>query len=103
MIIVLVPHKNLPSVFEATREAIIAMAADAGATSHTSSVPPGVLAGDFETAWGVLTKDLRCARRFDEVDDAIAHYRQFNDELTLQLQTLILTALGRLKGGSARR
>jgi hypothetical protein len=101
VIVVLVPHKNPPSVFESTREAIIVMAADASAvTTHTSSIPPGLLAGDFETAWGVLTKDLRSAEAFDGVDDASAYYQKFPDGLSIQLHTHIMTALRRIKEGS---
>jgi len=102
VIVILVPHKNPPSVFEATREAIIIMAADvSAATTHTSSIPPGMLAGDFETAWGVLTKDLRSAEKFDHIDAAIAHYQRFPDELTIQLNAHIMTALRRIKNGNA--
>jgi hypothetical protein len=101
VIVILVPHKNPPSVFEATREAIVVMAADvSAATTHTSSIPPGMLAGDFETAWGVLTKDLRSAEMFDHIDDAIAHYRRFPDGLTIQLNAHIMTALHRIKSGT---
>ena len=98
MIVVFVPHKYPPSVFESTREAIIVMAADASAmATHTSSIPPGLMAGDFETAWGVLTKDLRSAEAFETVDDAIAHYQAFPEGLSIQLNTHILTALRRIK------
>jgi len=104
VIVILVPHKNPPSVFEATREAIIVMAADvSAATTHTSSIPPGMLAGDFETAWGVLTKDLRSAEKFDHIDAAIAHYQRFPDELTIQLNAHIMTALRRIKNGTLER
>jgi len=104
VIVVLVPHKNPPSVFEATREAIIFMAADASAaTTHTTSIPPGLLAGDFETAWGVLTKDLRSAAMFDDVDEAIEHYQGLPDGLTIQLISHIITALRRIKSGAAER
>jgi hypothetical protein len=101
VIVVFVPHKNPPSVFESTREALIVMAADASAlTTHTSSIPPGLLAGDFETAWGVLTKDLRSAEAFDSVDDAIAHYQAFPDGLSIPLNSHIMTALQRIKEGN---
>jgi hypothetical protein len=101
VIVIWVPHKNPPSVFETTREAIIVMAADvSAATTHTSSIPPGLLAGDFETAWGVLTKDLRSAERFDHIDDAIAHYQRFPECLTIQLNAHIMTALRRIKNGT---
>jgi hypothetical protein len=104
VIVILVPHKNPPSVFEATREAIIVMAADvSAATTHTSSIPPGMLAGDFETAWGILTKDLRSAEKFDHIDEALAHYQRFPDELTIQLNAHIMTALRRIKNGTRER
>ena len=104
MIVILVPHKNPPSVFEATREAIIIMAADvSAATTHTSSIPPGLLAGDFETAWGVLTKDLRSAEMFNHIDEAIAHYRLFPEGLTIQINSHIMTALRRIKNGTHER
>lgn len=104
MIVIFVPHKNPPSVFEASREAIIIMAADVSAAStHTSSIPPGLLAGDFETAWCILTKDLHSAEMFDHVDDAIAHYQRFPDGLTIQLSAHIMTALRRIKDGSLDR
>ena len=104
MIVILVPHKNPPSVFEATREAIIIMAADvSAATTHTSSIPPGMLAGDFETAWGVLTKDLRSAEMFDHIDEAIAHYQRFPEGLTIQINAHIMTALRRIKSGTLER
>jgi hypothetical protein len=104
VIVILVPHKNPPSVFEATREAIIVMAADvSAATTHTSSIPPGMLAGDFETSWGVLTKDLRSAERFDHIDQAIAHYQRFPKGLTIQVNAHIMTALRRIKNSSLER
>jgi hypothetical protein len=104
VIVILVPHKNPPSVFEATREAIIFMAADASAaTTHSTSIPPGLLAGDFETAWGVLTKDLRTAGLFDDVDQAIEYYQGLPDGLTIQLSSHIITALRRIKSGSLER
>lgn len=104
MIVIFVPHKHPPSVFEATREAIIVMAADASATTtHTSSIPPGMLAGDFETAWGVLTKDLRSAEIFDDIDEAIVHYQRFPDGLSIQLNAHIMTALQRIKSGNAEK
>ena len=104
VIVILVPHKNPPSVFEATREAIIVMAADvSAATTHTSSIPPGMLAGDFETAWGVLTKDLRSAQMFDHIDEAIAHYQRFPEGLTIQVNAHIMTALRRIKNSNLER
>ncbi len=104
MIVILVPHKNPPSVFEATREAIIVMAADvSAATTHTSSIPPGMLGGDFETAWSVLTKDLRSAEKFDHIDAAIAHYQRFPAGLTILLNAHIMTALRRIKNGTLER
>jgi hypothetical protein len=84
-------------VFETTRDAIVLLATEASATStHTSSIPPGVMAGEFETSWAILTKDLRAARYFENAFAALAHYRQTSDGISRGQHAQILSALGRL-------
>jgi hypothetical protein len=105
VIAILIPHRKPPMVFETTREEIVVMATDASATStHTSSIPPGLLGGEFDTAWAVLTKDLHSAQHFENVDEALTHYKALKDGLTLPQHALVMTALQRIaEGGSPRR
>ena len=75
MIIVLVPHAGALKVFAASAEEVVAMVSDTSETgSYVASLPPGVIAGEFEAAWIRLTIDLRHARHFDTVDDAWQYY-----------------------------
>jgi hypothetical protein len=62
LIAVFVPHMNPPSVFETSEEQLQVMARDAtGERTHTSSVPPGVIGGEFAIAWATPLKI--CATR----------------------------------------
>jgi hypothetical protein len=88
-------------VFETTPDAIVLLATEASATStHTSSIPPGLMAGEFETSWAILTKDLRAARYFDNASAALAHYRQTSGGISRGQHSQILSALGRLETGA---
>lgn len=98
MIAIFVPHLSPPMVFETTPDALVLLATEASATStHTSSIPPGLMAGEFETSWAILTKDLRAARYFENASAALAHYRQTSDGISRGQHAQILSALGRLE------
>jgi hypothetical protein len=52
----------------------------------------------------VLTKDLHSAQHFENVDEALTHYKALKDGLTLPQHALVMTALQRIaEGGSQRR
>ena len=98
MIAVLVPHLNPPSVIETTRDGLVLMVTDASSTTtHTSSIPPGLMAGEFKTAWAILTKDLRSAKHFDNARLALAYYRESSDGISVRQHAQILSALGRIE------
>ena len=97
MIVIFVPYRKPVTVFEATREAIGLMATDSSATAtHTSSIPPGLLVGDFETCWSVLTKDLQWARHFESVKEALAYLSGPLHGLTIQQHAAVVTGLMRI-------
>lgn len=104
MIVIFVPYRKPVSVFETTREAIGLMATDSSASAtHTSSIPPGLLAGDFETCWGVLTKDLQCALHFETVKKALAYLNGPMHGLTIQQHAAVVTGLLRIEARSTQR
>jgi len=73
------------------------MATDSSATAtHTSSIPPGLLVGDFETCWSVLTKDLQWARHFESVKEALAYLSGPLHGLTIQQHAAVVTGLMRI-------
>jgi hypothetical protein len=97
LIVIFVPYRKPVMVFETTKDAIGLMATDSSATAtHTSSIPPGLLAGDFETCWDVLTKDLQCARHFETVKEALAFLSGPTHGLTIQQHAAVVTALMRI-------
>jgi hypothetical protein len=94
MIIVLVPHAGALKVFAASAEEVVAMVSDTSETgSYVASLPPGVVAGDFEAAWIRLAIDLQHARHFDTLDDARRYYALHRDGLPNVRHVSILTAL----------
>jgi hypothetical protein len=98
VIVVFVPHRHPPTIFETTREGVILQASDTSEDSaHTQSIPPGTPGGEFETAWAILTKDLQSAQHFETVDEARTYYAE-DRGLTLQQRVLIFTRLMRLGG-----
>jgi hypothetical protein len=100
MIVVLVPHKNPPSVFETTREQVVLMLRDTSATgSYVASIPPGALGSEFDVAWDALTKDMKTARYFETVEEALTYYEAPRDGLSLQQHARIIHALKRLSSG----
>ena len=96
MIIVLVPQKNPPSVLDTTREAVVLMVRDTSATgSYVASLPPGSLGLDFEDAWSALTRDMKTAKYFETVEEAMTYYASVRDGLSWQEHAHILSALKR--------
>jgi hypothetical protein len=98
LIVIFVPYRKPVAVFETTKEAIGLMATDssAGAT-HTSSIPPGLLVGDFATCWSVLTKDLQCAHYFGTVEQARAYFDAPKHGLTIQQHAAVVSGLIRIE------
>jgi hypothetical protein len=98
LIVIFVPHRTPVAVFETTKAAIGLMATDssAGAT-HTSSIPPGLLAGDFATCWAVLTKDLQFADYFATVEAALDYFDGPKNGLTIQQHAAIVSGLRRIE------
>ena len=103
MIVVFVPARNPPRVFESTLAELVLMANSSDESTHTQSTPPGTPDGAFETAWAILTKDLHSAMRFKNIDEARFHYRAIPDGLTVQQHAAILTGLARLERASGTR
>jgi hypothetical protein len=97
VIVVLVPARSPPKVFEATVADLVLMANSSDEHTHTQSIPPGTPEGTFETAWAVLTKDLHSARRFRDLDEARAFYADIPDGLSVQQHSAILMGLARLE------
>ncbi len=102
MIVIFVPYRKPVAVFETTKEGIGLMAIDssAGAT-HTSSIPPGLLAGDFESCWSVLTKDLQCAHYFGTVQQALEYFDVPKNGLTIQQHAAVVSGLMRIEAKRA--
>jgi hypothetical protein len=97
LIVIFVPYRKPVRVFEATREEIGILATDTSATAiHTSSIPPGLLAGDFETCWRVLAKDLQFAWRFAAVHEALEFLNGPSHGLTIQQHAAVVSALVRI-------
>ena len=97
MIIVLVPQKNPPSVLDTTREAVVLMVRDTSATgSYVASLPPGSLGLDFEDAWSALTRDMKTAKYFETVEEAMTYYASVRDGLSWQEHARIIGALKRI-------
>jgi hypothetical protein len=97
VIIVLVPQKNPPSVLDTTREAVVLMVRDTSATgSYVASLPPGSLGLDFEGAWSALTRDMKTAKYFETVEEAMTYYASVRDGLSWQEHAHILGALKRI-------
>lgn len=103
MIVVFVPARNPPRVFESTVASLVLMANLSDESTHTQSVPPGTPDGAFETAWAILTKDLHSAKLFKDVDEARSYYANLPDGLTVQQHAAILTGLARLAHAPGRR
>jgi hypothetical protein len=97
VIVVFVPARNPPRVFESTLAELVLMANSSDESTHTQSIPPGTPDGAFETAWAILTKDLHCAKLFKDIDEARSHYGDNPDGLTVQQHAAILTGLARLE------
>jgi hypothetical protein len=96
MIVVLVPHKNPPSVLNTTREEVVLSVSDTSATgSYVASMPPGSLTLNFEEAWNALTKDMKTARYFETVEEALRYYDSACDGLSVQQHARIIDALKR--------
>jgi hypothetical protein len=102
MIIVLVPHAGAPKVFAASAEEVVAMVSDTSETgSYVASLPPGVVAGEFEAAWIKLTIDLRHAKHFGTVADAWQYYALNSYGLPNVRYVSILTALNAMGTSTA--
>jgi hypothetical protein len=96
MIVVLVPHKNPPSVLNTTREGVVLMMRDTSATgSYVASMPPGSLSLIFEEAWSALTKDMKTAKYFETAEEALRYYESVCDGLSVQQYARIFDALKR--------
>jgi hypothetical protein len=99
LIVVFVPYRKPVIVLEATKEEVGIMATDStAAATHTSSIPPGLLAGDFEACWSALTKDMQFAHHFATVKEALAFFRGPSHGLTIQQLATVITGLQRLTG-----
>jgi hypothetical protein len=100
MIVVLVPYKSPPSVLNTTREEMVLRVRDTSATgSYVASIPAGSLGLGFEDAWNALTKDMRTAKYFETVEEAMTYYESVRDGLSLQQHARIIDALKRLSDG----
>ena len=96
MIVVFVPARNPPRVFQSTLAELVLMANSSDGSTHTQSIPPGTPDGALETAWAILTKDLHSAMLFDDLDGARSHFAAVPDGLTARQHAAILTGLARL-------
>jgi hypothetical protein len=97
VIVVLVPHKNPPSVLDTTREQLVLTVRDTSATgSYVASLPPGSVGSDFEGAWSALTRDMKTARYFETVEEAMRYYASLRDGLSWREHACIIGALKRL-------
>jgi len=104
MIVVFVPARNPPIVFQATVAALVLMANDSSnESSHTQSVPPGTPDGAFETAWAILTKDLQSAKLFKNVEEARSHFADIPDGFSVHQYAAVLTGLARVEDAAATR
>jgi hypothetical protein len=75
---------------------VVLMVRDTSATgSYVASIPAGSLGLDFEEAWSALTKDMKTAKHFETVEEALRHYESACDGLSLQQQARIIDALKR--------
>jgi hypothetical protein len=97
MIVVLIPYTGVPRVFSASRDELVAMVSDTSKTgSYVASLPPGVIASEFESAWIRLTLDLKDARYFYTVDEALRYYEASREGLNNVQRANILSALSGL-------
>jgi hypothetical protein len=100
VIVVLVPYKSPPSVLDTTREAVVLRVRDTSATgSYVASLPPGSLGLEFDDAWSALTKDMKTAKYFGTVKEALTYYESARDGLSLPEHARIIGALKRLSSG----
>lgn len=97
MIVVFVPARNPPKVFETTLAGLMLLANSSDENTHTQSIPPGTPDGAFDVAWAMLTKDLQSAELFQDLDEARAHYADIPDGLTVKQHSAILMGLARLE------
>ncbi len=97
MIVVLVPARGAPHVLDVTAEQVVLLARNAHADiPHTSSIPPGVYASEFDEAWAVLTKDMFHARYFDSVNEGLRFYSAARHPLAAHQTGAVMALLKRL-------
>ena len=99
MIVVFIAYMHPPLAFETTEAQLIAQAMDVA--SHVATLPNRATPSDFGTAWALLTRDLKTAFQFPDVDAARAHVLN-DDQLSMHERTMIISALERLSRSTLR-
>lgn len=83
MIVVLVPRGKPLQIMQMTRPQFVQLVSEAGENGHyLATLPPWRTSGDFERAWIKYTSDMKCARHFEDVAAALAHYEETRDGLS---------------------
>jgi hypothetical protein len=104
MIIILVPHRNPPSVLDKTPKEIVMMVRDTSATgSYIATWPPGETERAFEGAWVALTKDMKSAQHFETLEEAMKHYETVPPELTVHQHSRVVDGLQRLAEAAGKQ
>ncbi len=98
MILVLVPHNKPVEVLRITeREVVLRVRTIGERGQYLATLPPGRTAGDLEQAWVKYTRDMKRARRFEDVTAALDHYQRERDGLSAAEHARILKLLHELQ------
>ncbi len=94
MIILLVPRGKPLQMLQMTRPRFVQMVREIGENGHyLATLPPRRASGDFEQAWLRYTSDMKCARYFEDVAAALAHYEETRDGLSTMEHARVLKML----------
>lgn len=94
LVVIFLSATQPAEVFETTQGGLIEQANEMAA--HTRTIPGNVAIQDFDTAWTILTRDMKLAYHFTDVDAARRHVAGERG-LTLHERTILLSALDRLE------
>jgi hypothetical protein len=92
MFVVFLAPYHPPIAFETTTHQLIAQAMDAATGTHSDTVA----LRDFQSAWAALTRDLKAAYHFEDVDQGREQV-MYDDHLSMDERTLILALLDRVR------
>jgi hypothetical protein len=97
VIVVLVPHLKPLEVLRMTRHDLVMRVRQLGETGqYLATLPPGRTIGEFEQAWARYTRDMKCARHFESLEEAREFYAGSRDGLTIVEHSRVIHALHQL-------